>query len=74
MGHLLKALFLLFQVVERQSSHGPDDVAGLADVTGPPLRQTLEVQAQQLVLRLSYNDVKLLARIIDSLPRQVTLP
>lgn len=46
------------------------DVKGLADATSSELHQILEIQAQQLILRLSYNDMKLFLRILDSVPRQ----
>lgn len=39
-------------------------VQGILDATDPE-QQTLEIQAQQLVFRLSYNDMKLFARIVD---------
>lgn len=46
------------------------DVKGIPDATSSELHQILEIQAQQLILRLSYNDMKLFVRILDSLPRQ----
>ena len=46
------------------------NVQGILDATSSELQQTLEIQAQQLILRLSYNDMKLFARILDSLPRK----
>jgi vacuolar protein sorting-associated protein 13D len=46
------------------------DVKGIMDATNSELQQILEIQAQQVILRLSYNDMKLFLRILDSLPRQ----
>ena len=46
------------------------NVKGIMDATSSELQQILEIQAQQIILRLSYNDMKLFLRILDSLPRQ----
>ena len=46
------------------------DVKGILDATNSELQQVLEIQAQQIILRLSYNDLKLFLRILDSVPRQ----
>lgn len=47
------------------------DTQGILEATSCDIHQVLEIQAQHLVLRLSYNDMKLFVRILDSLPRQV---
>ena len=46
------------------------DVKGILDATNSELQQVLEIQAQQIILRLSYSDLKLFLRILDSVPRQ----
>ena len=46
------------------------DTQGILEATS--VQQVLEIQAQHLVFRLSYNDMKLFVRILDSLPRQVS--
>lgn len=55
------------EIVGKSSS---SDVKGILDATSSEMHQILEIQAQQLILRLSYNDMKLFLRILDSVPRQ----
>lgn len=50
---------------------GASDTKGILEATSLESLQTLEIQAQQLILRLSYNDMKLFLRILDSVPRQL---
>lgn len=56
--------------IEVVGKTGSSDVKGILDATSSELHQTLEIQAQQVILRLSYNDMKLFARILDTVPRQ----
>uniref|UniRef100_A0A0P6FFD1 Vacuolar protein sorting-associated protein 13D n=1 Tax=Daphnia magna TaxID=35525 RepID=A0A0P6FFD1_9CRUS len=58
------------EIVDKSSA---TDVKGILDATSSDLHQILEVQAQQIILRLSYNDMKLFMRILDSLPHQARL-
>ena len=55
--------------IEVVGKTGSSDVKGILDATSSELHQTLEIQAQQVILRLSYNDMKLFLRILDTLPR-----
>jgi len=56
--------------IEVVGKSGSSDVQGILDATSSEVQQTLEIQAQQVILRLSYNDMKLFWRILDSVPRQ----
>ena len=61
------------EVVGDKVSAVSGDIRGIPDATASDLHrhQTLEIQAQQLILRLSYNDVKLFVRILESIrPRE----
>lgn len=59
------------EVVGKSSA---SDVKGIPDATSSELHQILEIQAQQLILRLSYNDMKLFLRILDSVPQAFSTP
>ena len=63
------------EVVGDKVSTVSGDVKGIPDATATDLHrnQTLEIQAQQLILRLSYNDLKLFVRILESIRPQQTL-